>query len=734
MTSDSNLVFGGAQFDSDNVMVSDMESDPLFSILSAPPPAEGELEQLKIFAERRELGQLRLQAERQANQLNEQDIALEKLKRAKDDLLSIKNKVQQENEALKAKIVSLEEHIQGLESATKLSLREKSKKFVKSLLRRTSSTAPAPRPPKNIVAAALLKAGHGALESVDQFLPGMPIVVPRPDLVPSSKERTIVALAQIALPFAAVHAGAAHPPQAPLMFERPERFVKMTVNVQPIVNGGRIQVEQYDLDELLGRGSFGHVFKGQDRITGRAFAVKVLGFENIRKNRHSSNLIKLARGKCPKKQITPQAQGGPGKPTGKIKSEVAILTKLNHPNIVRLYEALECSDINTMLLVFELCQGELVKCPNVLSESDARECFQQVIYGVEYLHEHNIIHRDIKPANILRCANGKIKIADFGVSVMFSKSDGMVQSNWTGSKAFRAPEHAFLDCNSKCLFTTASDIWAMGVTLFMMCCGRAPFSSQKGGKPFSNVIMEDDFADPRIDDPYFRELLKKILHKNPLERITMDKLREDSWVTDCGRRPMISKEQNLLNVVTDMSGQDLERAVRDAKLGVIVKDVIETFNNLPKSRECASAERSLVSTLEQRHSYKGYRNSLPKEFFDRESSPKDDQTVTHDSNTAVDQPLSDPALVPPEDSEVPQEEEIDREIQDRATLEAPVLLAKHAAVRTVAATELPMFDMVYRRGSFPVGMVPETFSAVAIKPERIAMLMKRNASLAELHR
>jgi len=244
-----------------------MDSNPLLSLLSVPPPTEDEIKQQKIFAEQRELGDLRLRTEKQAKQIEEKDILLKQLQQSIDAISSGSDGVKQENELLKAKIVMLQEHIQGLESASKESFRSKSKKFVKSALHLT----PDPRSSKRTVGAALLEAGHEALEYVDHFIPAMPIVVPKLDVVPSSKEKTIESVAQIALPFAAIHTGAGRSSQETLVNENPKRFVKMTVNVPAVMNGSRIQVAQYDLDELLGRGSYGDVFKGQDRNTGRAF-------------------------------------------------------------------------------------------------------------------------------------------------------------------------------------------------------------------------------------------------------------------------------------------------------------------------------------------------------------------------------------------------------------------------------------------------------------------------------
>jgi len=122
---------------------------------------------------------------------------------------------------------------------------------------------------------------------------------------------------------------------------------------------------------------------------------------------------------------------------------------------------------------------------------------------------------------------------------------------------------------------------------------------------------------------------------------------------------------------------------------------------------------------------------LPKEFFDRSSLPKHESDESYDSTTAVDLPLSDVALALLEVSAASQEEGGVHEGETLCNSPDDYTQPVFAAPRMIDATKLPMFDMVYRSGTFPVGMVPETFSAEAIKPERIALLMQMNASLAE---
>lgn len=134
------------------------------------------------------------------------------------------------------------------------------------------------------------------------------------------------------------------------------------------------------------------------------------------------------------------------------------------------------------------------------------------------VHEHNIIHKDIKPANLLISRDGTLKIADFGISEEFRSADDMtIKTRGPGTPEYMAPE----------LFTRGgvngrpTDIWSMGVTLFLMWNGKIPFQVQKVVKipVFQRAEIKNGTSEP------LKALLNKLLELDPTKRITMDKLR-----------------------------------------------------------------------------------------------------------------------------------------------------------------------------------------------------------------
>ena len=171
----------------------------------------------------------------------------------------------------------------------------------------------------------------------------------------------------------------------------------------------------------------------------------------------------------------------------KFKNEINILSKMDHPNIIRLYEIFE--DDRYISLIMELCKGgELFKKINELAEKDeaftekeAVKIFKQLISAVSYCHSQGICHRDLKPENILflnKNPDSPIKIIDFGLSKIFGEIKPIMKGNKVeknilslrvGTAYYMSPEVLQGNYDNKC------DIWACGVILYIMLCGYPPF-------------------------------------------------------------------------------------------------------------------------------------------------------------------------------------------------------------------------------------------------------------------
>lgn len=146
----------------------------------------------------------------------------------------------------------------------------------------------------------------------------------------------------------------------------------------------------YRIGKMLGRGAFGKVNLAMHKLVRKLVAIKSLNKE------------------C----LTDEAQ------KSKLMKEVALLLKLRHNHVVKIYETIETE--KHIIIVMELCAGgdllNYVRKRRKLKEPYAKVIFKQIIDGLCYIHSKYIAHRDIKLDNILLDGKGNVKIADFGVS------------------------------------------------------------------------------------------------------------------------------------------------------------------------------------------------------------------------------------------------------------------------------------------------------------------------------
>jgi 5'-AMP-activated protein kinase catalytic alpha subunit len=198
---------------------------------------------------------------------------------------------------------------------------------------------------------------------------------------------------------------------------------------------------------------------------------------------------------------------------------------MDHPGLIRLHEVLRSP--KSIFLVLDLASGgELFNTlaqDGPLPERVARNYFQQLIDALDYMHSRGAIHRDLKPENLLLDANGRLKIADFGLSVFADTNNGLLKTR-CGSPNYVAPE----------IFSTNGysgppvDIWSAGVILYVMLAAELPFDAPTIME-LARQIMAVRVKYPSNFPPDAVNLLKSILVADPARRYTIEKIRSDKW-------------------------------------------------------------------------------------------------------------------------------------------------------------------------------------------------------------
>ncbi|OHS92812.1 CAMK family protein kinase [Tritrichomonas foetus] len=206
-------------------------------------------------------------------------------------------------------------------------------------------------------------------------------------------------------------------------------------------------------------------------------------------------------------------------PTEFDDSEIKHLCALDHQNIIRIYDYFR--DNSTLYIILEYCpEGSLqdrIEHFGPLEYSFLVSCTKQTLQGLQHCHQYNIAHEDIKPANLFVGTNNRCKLGDFGLSQVIHY--GEMKNKFNGSRAFAAPEFI----NSKKYDPFKADIWALGVTCFMLAEGRIPWDLGSIQELLNSILKCDlQFSDDT--NPLYRDLIQKMLTVNPEERPSIDGL------------------------------------------------------------------------------------------------------------------------------------------------------------------------------------------------------------------
>ncbi len=261
----------------------------------------------------------------------------------------------------------------------------------------------------------------------------------------------------------------------------------------------RKQLGKYLIEAELGRGGMGVVYRAHQPSLERTVAIKLL----------SSDLI--------------------GDPDGvrRFRLEAKSVAKLNHPNIVQVYDIEE--EENLLYLVMEFVDGESLDgliTKSVLTESRCLKIVAEIADALHFAHEKGIVHRDVKPANVLMTSDGRVKVADFGLAYLIDREGGVTRTGFlVGSPNYMSPEQA---TGQK--IDRRSDIYSLGVVLFRMLTGRVPFVAESSHAVLFMQVQQEP-PDPREMNKHLslvtRGLVLKALNKKPEARFqTMAEFRD----------------------------------------------------------------------------------------------------------------------------------------------------------------------------------------------------------------
>ncbi|CAI0556860.1 unnamed protein product [Linum tenue] len=213
--------------------------------------------------------------------------------------------------------------------------------------------------------------------------------------------------------------------------------------------------------------------------------------------------------------------------------EIQIMHHLSeHPHVVKIKDTYE--DSMFVHLVMELCAGgelfDRIVAKGHYSEKEAAKLIKTIVGVVETCHSLGVMHRDLKPENFLfdnPSDDAKLKSIDFGLSIFYKP--GQIFNDVVGSPYYVAPEVLLK------YYGPEIDVWSAGVILYILLCGVPPFWAETESGIFRQILHgKIDFVSepwPSISDSA-KELIKKMLEKDPRKRISAHEVLCDPWIVD----------------------------------------------------------------------------------------------------------------------------------------------------------------------------------------------------------
>ncbi|XAO24319.1 hypothetical protein I312_103117 [Cryptococcus bacillisporus CA1280] len=279
---------------------------------------------------------------------------------------------------------------------------------------------------------------------------------------------------------------------------------------------GKVRLEDWEIVETLGTGTFGRVLLVRQRPSYRPTPYHPI-FPHLYRSRHplspspsttqksDDHLPHFAMKVLRKSEIVRLKQ------VEHINSERIILERVRHPFIVELYATYQ-DQINVYMLLSYIPGGELfshLRRAGRFSADVTRFYLASIVLAIEYLHSQNVIYRDLKPENLLLDRRGYLRIADFG----FAKVVQDRTFTLCGTPEYLAPEIVLSQGHGK-----AVDWWALGILGFEMLAGYPPFFDDHPLGIYEK-ILRGDIAFPSHIDPYAKDLIRGLLTADRSKRL-----------------------------------------------------------------------------------------------------------------------------------------------------------------------------------------------------------------------
>ena len=251
---------------------------------------------------------------------------------------------------------------------------------------------------------------------------------------------------------------------------------------------------RYDLIRVLGKGAMGLVYEGRDPNLDRRVAIKTIRVENLSDEDAAEYEVRF-------------------------RTEAHSAARLQHPNIVSVYDS--DRDLDIAYLVMEFIQGQDLKYHldkgDVYTLEQTLGIMRDLLSALDYAHQQSIVHRDIKPANLLIEASGRVKLTDFGVARIQNSGEATrTQGTMVGTLKYMSPEQI-----QGHPVDARADLFAAGIVLHQLLTGQRPFDGESDFAVIQQIVSHDPVAPSAVNSklpPALDAVLARALAKSRHQR------------------------------------------------------------------------------------------------------------------------------------------------------------------------------------------------------------------------
>ena len=333
------------------------------------------------------------------------------------------------------------------------------------------------------------------------------------------------------------------------------------------------------LPQELGSGSFGRVYLIKHKKTNEEFALKVIDKKKVLKMYGKLDVIY---------------------------NEINIHSKLDHENIIKVYNFYEDEDNINIIMEYakngNLFQNIIEKKIN-LSEEQIFDYFIQVINAVYYLHQNNIIHRDIKPENILIAENNILKLCDFGWAKELTLEN---RSTFCGTMEYMAPEIVYSEN-----YDYSVDMWSLGILFYELLFGHSPFKGKNTKNVIMNIKSHDIIYDKHVSNSC-KDLIEKLLNVNPQKRLKIKDIIQHRFIRKNAKNYLLRKKYNLSN-------KNIEKSKKNNEEENINKFTFYKNKDIQKTNPILGKKETKIKTLNNfnKNNQRRFHTQNNKEFYEK---------------------------------------------------------------------------------------------------------------------